>query len=51
MLKSFVYAAKAAFLLLLVEVAQPASAHDDDEHESELPPLILGVLEFPKTGA
>ncbi|MGI9199429.1 MAG: tetratricopeptide repeat protein [Woeseiaceae bacterium] len=51
MLKSFVSAVLAVFLVMLVCVVNPVSAHDGNEHENELPPLILGVLEFPNSGA
>ena len=50
MLKSFVSATMALLLMTLLFAVQPASGHDGEEHEDELPPLILGVLEFPNSG-
>lgn len=40
------------FLLTILLVTMPAAfAHEDEAHENDQPPLILGVLDFPNSGA
>ncbi|MGI9222735.1 MAG: hypothetical protein ACR2QS_17040 [Woeseiaceae bacterium] len=42
--------ARTSVLLVLVTILPAAIAHEDEAHDNDLPPLILGVLDFPNSG-